>query len=76
MSPKLPVVTGKDVARVAQRLGFALRGQRGSHAVYVRSADGARVVIPMHGKTEVKRKTVRAIIEDMRITVEEFAKLL
>lgn len=76
MSPKLPAVTGKDVARVAERLGFELRRQRGSHAVYVRSSDKARVVIPMHSGTDLKRKTLRGIIDDLKITVDEFSKLV
>ena len=76
MSPKLPVVTSHDLARVARRLGFELRRQKGSHAIYVRSSDGARVVIPMHAGRELKRKTVRGIIEDLRLSVEEFRDML
>lgn len=49
MTPKFPAVTAKELARVAERLGFRLRRQTGSHAVYVRADDRARVVIPMHG---------------------------
>jgi len=30
----------------------------------------------MHAGTELKRKTFRGIIEDVKITVDEFAKLL
>jgi hypothetical protein len=30
----------------------------------------------MHAGTELKRKTLRGIIEDMKSTVEEFAALL
>jgi len=39
VSPKLPVVTDKEVARVVQRLGFDFRRQKGSHAIYVRASD-------------------------------------
>ena len=74
MTPKLPTATAKDLVRVAERLGFVLRRQRGSHAIYVRQSDQARVVIPMH-KGEVKRKTLRAIIQDLRISVEEFVSM-
>jgi hypothetical protein len=35
----------------------------------------AGVVIPMH-KGELKRKTLRGIIQDLKISVEEFANLL
>jgi predicted RNA binding protein YcfA (HicA-like mRNA interferase family) len=52
-----------------------LRRQRGSHAIYVRASDQARVVIPMH-KGGLKRKTLRAIIQDLKISVEEFGKML
>jgi predicted RNA binding protein YcfA (HicA-like mRNA interferase family) len=40
----------------------------------VRQSDQARVVIPMH-KGEVKRKTLRAIIQDLKISVEEFVSM-
>ena len=57
MTSKLPVASAKDVVRVAERLGFVFRRQSGSHAIYVRQGDHARVVIPMH-KGELKRKTL------------------
>lgn len=75
MTPKQPAASAKDVVRVAEKLKFVFRRQSGSHAIYVRQSDQARVVIPMH-KGELKRKTLRGIIQDLKITVEEFAKLL
>ena len=76
MSPKLPAVTSKEVARIAQRLGFEFRRQTGSHAIYVRSTDHRRAVIPMHAGKDLKPKTLRGIIEDLGITVEEFHRML
>lgn len=75
MTPKLPAVTAKELVRVAERLGFAFRRQRGSHAIYVRANDQARVVIPMHSG-DLKPKTLRSIIQDLKITVEEFHAML
>lgn len=75
MNPKLPAVTARDLVRVAERLGFQLRRQRGSHAIYVRASDQARVVIPVHGG-DLKRKTLRGIILDMKITEEEFMEMV
>ena len=63
------------MVRVAEKLSFVFRRQRGSHAIYVRQSDQARVVIPMH-KGELKRKTLRGIIQDLKVSVEEFARLL
>ncbi|MGA3165190.1 MAG: type II toxin-antitoxin system HicA family toxin [Terriglobia bacterium] len=64
------------MARVAERLGFEFRRQTGSHAIYVRPTDHARVVIPIHRGVALKRKTLRSIVEDLRVTVEEFTKLI
>jgi predicted RNA binding protein YcfA (HicA-like mRNA interferase family) len=75
VTPKLPAATAKDLVRVAERLGFVFRRQRGSHAIYVRQNDQARVVIAMH-RGELKRKTLRAIIQDLKISVEEFGNLV
>ena len=75
MTPKLPASSAKDLVRVAERLGFVFRRQSGSHAIYVRASDQARVVIPIH-KGELKRKTLRGIIQDLKVSVEEFASLL
>jgi len=76
VTSKLPVATAKQVARVAEKLGFEFRRQSGSHAIYVRKRDGARVVIPMHAGAALKRKTLRGIIQDLKITVEQFHEML
>jgi predicted RNA binding protein YcfA (HicA-like mRNA interferase family) len=76
MSPKIPPLKGKELARIAQRLGFEFRRQSGSHAIYVRANDQRRVVIPMHAGRDIKRKTLRAIIEDLGVTIEEFRNML
>ena len=76
MSPKLPVVRATEVVRVAERLGFVFDRQRGSHAVYRRSGDGARVVIPMHTGKDLKPKTLAATLDDLGISPDEFRYLL
>ena len=76
MSPFLPQVKAKDVVRVAKKLGFELDRQKGSHAVFYRSSDKARIVIPMHAGRDIKPKTLQGIIEDMQITPERFKELL
>lgn len=76
MSPKLPVVKARDVVRVAERLGFVLDRQKGSHAIYYRAHDKARIVIPMHSGKDIKTKTLSGIMQDLGISAEEFLKLL
>ena len=76
MSPKLPALTAKELARIAKQLGFELRRQKGSHAIYVRPSDNRRVVIPMHSGKDLKQKTLRGIVNDLGVTAEEFLNLL
>ena len=76
MSPFLPQTKAKDLVRVAKQLGFELDRQKGSHAVYYRASDKARVVIPMHTGVDIKPKTLHGIIDDMRITPEKLKELL
>ena len=76
MSPFLPQIKAKDLVRVAKQLGFELDRQKGSHAVFYRDSDKARVVIPMHAGVDIKPKTLHGIIDDMRITPEKFKELL
>lgn len=76
MSPRLPAATTREVVRVAQGLGFAFHRQKGSHAVYYRQKDKARVVIPVHAGKTIKPKTLAGIIEDLGLTPEQFRRLL
>lgn len=69
---KIPIIRAREVVRVAEALGFKLDRQRGSHAVYYRATDKRRLVIPMHGTKDLKPGTLRGIIHDMGLTVDEF----
>jgi predicted RNA binding protein YcfA (HicA-like mRNA interferase family) len=73
---KLPSVRARDVVRVAESIGFILDRRRGSHAVYLRESDHRRIVIPMHGAKDLKPGTLRGIIADMGLTVDEFVARL
>ncbi len=74
--PKLPAVRAREVVRVAEATGFVLDRQRGSHAVYYRVSDRRRVVIPMHGTSDLKPGTLRAIITDLGMSLNEFVNRL
>ncbi|MBI4233783.1 MAG: type II toxin-antitoxin system HicA family toxin [Chloroflexi bacterium] len=76
MTSRLPVVTARDVVRVATEVGFVFHRQKGSHAVYYRERDRARLVLPMHAGKTIKPKTLAGILEDMGLTPQEFRNLL
>jgi len=76
MSPRLPIVTSREVIQVANKIGFVFDRQTGSHAVYVHEEKKLRIVIPIHKGNDIKPKTLKGIIEDMGITVDQFKELL
>jgi predicted RNA binding protein YcfA (HicA-like mRNA interferase family) len=72
---KLPVLKARELLTVLQRLGFVIHHQRGSH-VQLKHTDGRRITIPMHVAKEIRRGTLRAIITDLGLTVDEFVEVL
>ena len=72
----IPSIRACEVVRVALSIGYVFDCQRGSHAVYFRSSDNRRVVIPMHGTKDLKPGTLRGIVNDMGLSVDEFIALL
>ncbi|HEY7588297.1 MAG TPA: type II toxin-antitoxin system HicA family toxin [Thermoplasmata archaeon] len=70
---RLPVLSGREVLKALSRIGYYVRDQSGSH-VHLRHPSRPPLTIPMH--SEVARGTLRAIIRDAGLTVEEFLELL
>ncbi len=73
--PKLPVIKPKELVRVLQQLGFSEFHRVGSH-VQFKHSDGRRVTVAVHGGKDIKKKTLRGILNDLDISVEEFVKML
>jgi predicted RNA binding protein YcfA (HicA-like mRNA interferase family) len=71
---KLPKVSGRECVKALGRLGFRLRRQEGSHIILRRDDPFAQVVVPDH--TELDRGTLRAIIRQAGLSVEEFVSVL
>ena len=74
--PKLPRVSGAEVIRALARLGFEQVRQRGSHVVLKRKhANGATgCVVPLHA--ELASGTLRGILKQAGVSVEEFTEQL
>ena len=74
MSPKPPLRSGKEIVRAFQRIGYYRVDQRGSHIKIRNDTTQITLIIPDH--KEVDRWTLKGILKDAEITVEEFMKLL
>ena len=76
MSPKLPRVECQQLIRALKRAGFEEQRQRGSHLHLRRLSDKKRVTVPVHKGRTVPVGTLRAILRDADISIEEFRALL
>ena len=76
MSEKLPRVDCQQLIRALKRAGFEELRQRGSHLHLRRIVDKRRVTVPIHKGRTVPTGTLRAILRDADISIEEFRKLL
>ena len=70
---RLPVLSGREVVKALSQIGYYVRDQKGSH-VHLRHPERPPLTIPMY--QEVARGTLRAIIRDAGLTMEEFLDLL
>lgn len=66
--PRLPVLSGAEIIKALQRLGFEQVRQRGSHVVLRRDATGC--VVPLH--REVKAGTLAGILRQAGVTPDDF----
>lgn len=74
---RLPAVNGKQVIRALGRAGFVVNRTSGSHHMLAHRSDPARIVIvPMHGSHDIKTGTLRSILKQAGITIEQFKDLL
>jgi predicted RNA binding protein YcfA (HicA-like mRNA interferase family) len=71
---KLPRISGRECVRALERAGFSVIRQRGSHIVMRRDDPFAQVVVPDH--REIHTGTLRDIIRDAGLTIDEFIDLL
>ena len=71
---RLPQVSGSEVVRALQKVGFSVRRQHGSHMIMRRDTPFAQTVVPNH--RQIDRGTLRAILRQTDLSVDEFTRLL
>ncbi|MCK4401285.1 type II toxin-antitoxin system HicA family toxin [bacterium] len=77
MGIRFPSITDSQIIRVLQKSRFEFHRQaKGSHEVWRRRSDRRHTIVPRHRGKIIKRRTLKSIISDMGLTVEEFRKLL
>ncbi len=72
---KLPVVSGEEAIRALKKIGYLVDHQTGSHIILrQRNPPHRRLTVPHHA--ELAKGTLRSIIRQAGLTVQEFSALL
>ena len=71
---RLRNISGKEAVKAFQKAGWQPVGQVGSHLVMTKPGIRVNLSIPQH--RELSIGTLRALIRNAGLTVEEFLKLL
>ncbi len=73
---RLPEVSGNEVIKALCKAGFRVVRQRGSHVRLEKRTEDRmiKLTVPLH--RSLKKGTLRRIIEEAGLTVQEFNELL
>ncbi len=71
---RLHNISGKEEVKVFKKAGWEKIGQVGSHVVMIKHGSKANLSIPQHKELSVG--TLRALIRNSGLTVDEFLALL
>jgi predicted RNA binding protein YcfA (HicA-like mRNA interferase family) len=76
MSPKLPVLSSRELIRALGRAGFYIHHQTGSHVqLKHRTNPLLRLTVPFHSR-DVPKAVIRSIIAQAGLSLEQFRNLL
>ena len=67
---KPPLLSGKKIVKAFEKIGYYRVSQKGSHIKIRNDTRQITLIIPDH--KEVDRWTLRGIIKDAELTIEEF----
>ena len=71
---QLPNLSGKEVVKAFENLGWEFSRQSGSHMVMTKEGEMASLSIPKH--REVAKGTLRSLIRAANLTADEFNKAI
>jgi predicted RNA binding protein YcfA (HicA-like mRNA interferase family) len=72
---KLPLISGKQICKLFGKIGYFIDHQTGSHIILRHNEPPfRRITVPNH--KEIARGTLRAIIRQAGISIDEFEGLL
>ncbi len=71
---QLPNLSGKEVVKAFENLGWKFSRQSGSHIVLTKDGEMASLSVPNH--KAVAKGTLRSLIRAANLTIDEFVKAI
>ena len=71
---KLIPISGREMCKLVEKLGFIRVHQVGSHVRYIHP-DGRKTVIPVHGNEDLGKGLMLDILKQIKISREEYEEL-
>jgi len=70
--PSLPVLSGRQCCAILSNFGFVQVRQKGSHVIMQKALPRTTITVPVPDHKELATGTLRGIIRQANLTVEEF----
>jgi len=67
----LKAISGKKFARLLEKHGWELKRVKGSHHIYVKPGNPARISVPIHGNQSLKLGLQRHLMKIAGIETDE-----
>jgi len=73
---KLPILSGRDIAKILSKKGYQHIRTRGSHMIMVKQTDQGKKTIPVPNHKELAKGTLRAIMSQADLKLDDLLRLI
>lgn len=74
--PKLPIASGIDVVKALSKIGYEHVRTKGSHAILNTQTEKGKITIPVPLHKELAKGTLKSIMKQAGLSLEDLLKLL
>ena len=74
--PRAPRISAQKLIRALKKLNFSEHVEHGTAHLVFSHPDGRRTLVSRHGGKDIKKGTLAGILRDLKISSEEFRRLL
>lgn len=74
--PKLPILSGKEMVKILSKIGFVHIRTRGSHAIFNKQTPRGKVTIPVPLHKELAKGTLKSIMRQAELTLDDLLRLV